>query len=213
MEQPHTTIKTIPKADRPRQKLLDRKAQALTNTELLSLLIGTGTSRRNALELAADLFNICHQNLIELGTLSVADLLRIPGIGPAKAATISAAIELFRRHQSEHSLERHFIRNSKESAAYIRPLIADQAVEVFGVLYLVQAGWLRSFEIVHTGGITSTTVDLRVIFKRAWKKVPSASLSPTTIHPAACTRAKQTRWSRPNSTRPRKSWISNCWTT
>jgi DNA repair protein RadC len=189
MEQHHTTIKCLPKADRPRQKLLDKKAQTLTNTELLSLLVGTGTKNRNAIELAADLFNICHQNLIELGTLSVADLLRIPGIGPAKAATISAAIELFRRHQSEHSLERHFIRNSKDSAAYIRPLIADQAVEVFGVLYLVQAGWLRSFEIVHTGGITSTTVDLRVIFKRALEKKavsiivahnhPSGSLRPS----------------------------------
>ena len=189
MEQPHTTIKDLPKSDRPRQKLLARKSQALTNTELLSLLIGTGTSGRNALELAADILAICHQSLVELGTMSVFDFLKIPGIGPTKAAAISAALELQRRRQSEQSLERHFIRNSKEGADYMRPLIVDQHKEVFAVLYLVQAGWIRSFEIIHVGGITNTTVDLRIIFRRALEEGavsiivahnhPSGSLRPS----------------------------------
>jgi DNA repair protein RadC len=189
MEQPHTTIKDLPKADRPRQKLLTKKPQTLTNTELLSLLIGTGTKSRNALELAADILALCHENLVELGTMSVSDFLKAPGIGPAKAATISAAIELFRRRQSERSLERHFIRTSKDGAEYIRPLIVDQHKEVFAVLYLVQAGWIRSFEIIHVGGITSMTVDLRIIFRRALEERavsiivahnhPSGSLRPS----------------------------------
>jgi DNA repair protein RadC len=189
MEQPHTTIKALPKTDRPRQKLLDKKPQALTNTELLSVIIGTGTKNRNALELAANILAICHQNLVELGTMSVSDFLKIPGIGPAKAATISAAMELQRRRQSEQSLERHFIRNSKQGADYIRPLIADQHKEVFAVLYLVQAGWIRSFEIIHIGGITNTTVDPRIIFRRALEERavsiivahnhPSGSLRPS----------------------------------
>jgi DNA repair protein RadC len=201
MEHPHTTIRDLPKADRPRQKLLEKKPQTLTNTELLSLLIGTGTKSRNALELAADILNACHHNLVELGTLTVTDLLKVPGIGPAKAATISAALELQRRRQSDQSLQRHFIRNSKEGADYIRPLIVDQAVEVFAVLYLVQAGWIRSFEIVHTGGITSTTVDLRVIFGRALEEQavsiivahnhPSGSLRPSKADEALTTKLFQ----------------------
>jgi DNA repair protein RadC len=190
MQQTHATIKDLPKADRPRQKLLTKKPQTLTNTELLSLLIGTGTKSRNALELAADILNICHQNLVELGILSITDLLRIPGIGPTKAAVIIAAMELQRRRQSEQSLERHFIRNSKEGANYIRPLIADQAEEVFAVLYLVQAGWLRSFEIVHVGGITSTTVDLRIIYRRALEQ-SAVSIIVAHNHPSGSLRPSQ----------------------
>jgi DNA repair protein RadC len=201
MEQQHTTINDLPKTDRPRQKLLDKQPQALTNTELLSLLIGTGTSRRNALELAADLLNICHQSLVELGRFSVTDLLKVPGIGPAKAATISAALELQRRRQSAQSLQRHFIRSSREGAEYIRPLIVDQQKEVFAVLYLVQAGWIKSFEIIHIGGITNTTVDARIIYGRALEQGavsiivahnhPSGSLRPSKADEALTTKLYQ----------------------
>jgi DNA repair protein RadC len=185
--QQHTTIRGLPKADRPRQKLLTSKPKTLTNTELLSLIIGTGTKSRNAVELAADILNTCHQDLAEFGRLSVTDFLKIPGIGPAKAAAISASIELQRRRQSEQSLERHFIRNSMESALYIRPLIVDESVEVFAVLYLVQAGWIKSFEIVHTGGITSTTVDLRLIFARALE-LQAVSIIVAHNHPSGSLR-------------------------
>jgi DNA repair protein RadC len=201
MQPSHATIKDLPKTDRPRQKLLTTKSQTLTNTELLSLLIGTGTKSRNALELAADLLNICHQNLVELGTLSTTDLLKIHGIGPAKAATISAALELQRRRQSAHSVERHFIRNSREGAEYIRPLIVDQNIEVFAVLYLVQAGWIKSFEIIHVGGITDTTVDPRIIFRRALEERavsiivahnhPSGSLRPSKADEALTSKLHQ----------------------
>ncbi len=187
MEQQHTTIRGLPKADRPRQKLLAKKPQTLTNTELLSLLIGTGTKSRNALELAADILAISHQSLVELGAMSASDLMRIAGIGPAKAAAISAALELQRRRQSDQSLPRHFIRNSREGAEYIRPLIVDERIEVFAVLYLVQAGWIRSFEIVHIGGITNTTVDLRVIFGRALE-LQAVSIIVSHNHPSGTLR-------------------------
>jgi len=78
-----------------------------------------------------------------------------------------AAFELGRRRASRQSLNRKFIRNSREGADYIRPLLADFQYEVFGVLFMVQAGWIKSFEIISEGGITSTTVDPRLIFRRA----------------------------------------------
>lgn len=181
-------INTWNKSDRPREKLLENKPKGLTESELLAILIRTGNTKKSALELGRTLLDI-HKNLQELGRCTARDLMKVEGIGAAKAATIAAAFELGRRRHSQQSLERHFIRNSKEGAEYIRPLIMDYRHEVFGVLYLVQAGWIRSFEIVHEGGITSTTVDLRIIFKKAVEQEavsiivahnhPSGSLRPS----------------------------------
>lgn len=181
-------INTWNKSDRPREKLLENKPKGLTESELLAILIRTGNTKKSALELGRTLLDI-HKNLQELGRCTARDLMKVEGIGAAKAATIAAAFELGRRRHSQQSLERHFIRNSKEGAEYIRPLIMDFRHEVFGVLYLVQAGWIRSFEIVHEGGITSTTVDLRIIFKKAVEQEavsiivahnhPSGSLRPS----------------------------------
>jgi DNA repair protein RadC len=182
------SIKDWNRSDRPREKLLEHKPRSLTESELLAILIRTGNTKKSALELGRALLDM-HKNLQELGKCTARDLMKVEGIGAAKAATIAAAFELGRRRQSQQSLERHFIRNSKEGAEYIRPLIMDYGHEVFGVLYLVQAGWIRSFEIVHEGGITSTTVDLRIIFKKALEQEavsiivahnhPSGSLRPS----------------------------------
>ena len=181
-------INTWNKSDRPREKLLENKPKGLTESELLAILIRTGNTKKSALELGRTLLDI-HKNLQELGRCTARDLMKVEGIGAAKAATIAAAFELGRRRHSQQSIERHFIRNSKEGAEYIRPLIMDYRHEVFGVLYLVQAGWIRLFEIVHEGGITSTTVDLRIIFKKALEHEavsiivahnhPSGSLRPS----------------------------------
>ena len=188
MEEKKQAIKDWNKSDRPREKLLENKPKGLTESELLAILIRTGNTKKSALELGRTLLDI-HKNLQELGRCTARDLMKVEGIGAAKAATIAAAFELGRRRHSQQSLERHFIRNSKEGAEYIRPLIMDYRHEVFGVLYLVQAGWIRSFEIVHEGGITSTTVDLRIIFKKAVEQEavsiivahnhPSGSLRPS----------------------------------
>ena len=181
-------IKDWNKNDRPREKLLENKPQSLSESELLAILLRTGATKKSALDLSRTLLDI-YRSLQELGKCSARELMKIEGIGEAKATAIAAAFELGRRRHSQQSLERHFIRNSKEGAEYIRPLIMDYRHEVFGVLYLVQAGWIRSFEIVHKGGITSTTVDLRVIFKNAVEQEavsiivahnhPSGSLRPS----------------------------------
>jgi DNA repair protein RadC len=162
-----TPIKSWPKEDQPRQKLLQRRPSALTNTELVAILLGTGSGHKTAVDLAQDILSRCHDNLNELGKWTAKDFMRIDGIGPAKATVLCSALELSRRRQSETALERYFIRSSKEAADYLKPLISDYSHEVFGALFLAQAGWIRRYEIIHEGGITSTTVDPRVIFKKA----------------------------------------------
>ncbi len=182
-------IKDWAESDRPREKLLENRPKSLTNSELMAILIGKGSLEQSAVDLGREILSRYQDNLVELGKCSAKDLMKFKGIGLAKAATILAALELGRRRASEVTLERHFIRNSREGADYIRPLLADLRHEVFGVLYLVQAGWIKTFEVISEGGITSTTVDPRIILKRAletdavsiivFHNHPSGSLRPS----------------------------------
>jgi DNA repair protein RadC len=183
------SIKDWAESDRPREKLLEIGPQYLTNSELLAILIGTGRSGQSAVDLGREILDRYHNNLNELGKCTANDLMKFKGIGLAKAVTILALLEFARRRVSEGTLERRFIRNSREGADYVRPLLADLRHEVFGVLYLVQAGWIKTFEIISKGGITSTTVDPRIILKRAletdavsiiaFHNHPSGSLRPS----------------------------------
>lgn len=189
METKKRSIKHWAASDQPREKLVMHRAKALSNSELLAILIRNGDTEHSALELAREVLNASQNNLQELAKWTIKDLMKVKGIGMAKAATIVAAFELGRRRHSELSLERRSIRNSRESAEYIRPLLSDYRHEVFGVLFLGQAGWVKTFEILSEGGITSTTVDLRLIFKRALEEGavslvifhnhPSGSLRPS----------------------------------
>ncbi len=183
-------IKDWAESDRPREKLLEKQSKSLSNSELLAILIGTGHNEHSAVDLSRAVLNICKENLQELGKCSAVDLMRIKGIGEAKAAVIIAAMELGRRWNSEAALKKKgVIRSSREGADYIRPLLVDLPHEVFGVLYLAQAGWIKKFEIHSEGGITSTTVDVRLILKRAletdavsiiaFHNHPSGSLKPS----------------------------------
>ena len=120
------------------------------------------------MELARQVLNKYNNSLLELGKCTIGDLTKIKGIGKAKAATIMAAWELGRRRQSElMSVGRYFIKSSRDSWEYVRPKLADHPHEHFAVMYLAQAGWVKAFEVMSIGGITSTTVDVRLVFKKA----------------------------------------------
>lgn len=169
--------------------MIRHKPATLSVSELLAILIRSGRPERNAVELAREISSLYNDNIGELGTCTVSELMKVPGIGMASATAIVAAFELGRRRLSKESLKRGYIRNSREGAEHIRPLLADFQYEVFGVLYLVQAGWIKNFEIVSEGGITSTTVDPRLIFRKAidvgavsiivFHNHPSGSLRPS----------------------------------
>jgi len=167
MQAQNYSIKTWAADDRPREKLLSKNAENLTDSELLAILINQGTREKNAVDLAKELLFSVKNNLNELGKLSIHDLLKIRGIGPVKAVVILAALELGRRRLSMGALDKPVIRDSRQVADWLRVTLQDNNREVFAVLFLNQANRVNHFEVVSRGGITGTVADPRVILKMA----------------------------------------------
>ncbi len=153
--------------DRPREKLLRKGNRALSDAELIAILIGSGSRNESAVDLAKRILNANANNLSELARLSIADLQAFNGIGQAKAISIVAALELGRRRRFEEASKVSKIRSSKEAFAIMQPLIGDLSQEEFWVLYLNNSNTvIRTFQI-SKGGLTGTLVDTRIIFKKA----------------------------------------------
>ncbi len=162
------SIKNWAEDERPREKMLQKGPAALSDAELLAILIHSGTPKYSALELGREVLKKANGNLHELGRLSIPELeLPGKGLGPARAITIAAALELGRRRQSADVLSRPAITSMEDAAEIIVPLLNDRNAEAFCVLYLNQANKLLRTEIVSTGGITGTVADIRIILKNA----------------------------------------------
>jgi DNA repair protein RadC len=125
--------------DRPREKMLLHGPAALSNAELLAILIGSGNTEETAVELMRKVLDDCHNRLSELGKYTVDDLCRYKGIGPAKAVSILAASELGRRRREEEPSERKKITSSQDVYAFFYPLMCDLPVEECWVMLLNQA--------------------------------------------------------------------------
>ncbi len=162
---------------------------ALSDSELLAILINNGTKDKTAVDLAKEVLFLGKNNLNELGKLTLKDLMKIKGIGQAKAITIAAALELGRRRQATGSLVNPVIRQSSEIAHYLQALLRDHHHEVFAVVFLNRANKISHFEIISQGGITGTIADPRIILKKALEEDatsiilchnhPSGSLKPS----------------------------------
>ena len=153
--------------DRPREKLLSKTPMALTNSELLAILLRLGSTGKSAVDLAQDIMKYCHNDLNNLFKLTVKELMAIRGIGLTKAVTIAAAFELGRRRHALEAFERSVITNSRDVAIYMRTLLRDRPFEVFAVMYMSQSNRIRHFNILSEGGITGTVADPRLIIKKA----------------------------------------------
>ncbi len=164
---PSTSIKNWAIDDRPREKLLSKGASALSDSELLAILINNGHKEKSAVELAKEILRLGNNNLNELGKLSLKEFQTIKGIGEAKAITIASALELGRRRHAASALEKTVIRTSTDIAQYLRAMIKDFNYEVFAVLFLNKANKINHFEIISRGGITGTVADPRIILKKA----------------------------------------------
>jgi DNA repair protein RadC len=162
-----TSIKNWAVDDRPREKMIQHGAAALSDTELLAILINNGNKQKSAVALARDIYQLGQNNLNELGKRTLKELQAVKGIGEAKAISIAAALELGRRRQSADVLENITIKSSREIASYLKTVLQDFQYEVFAVIFLNRANKIKHFEIVSKGGIAGTVADPRIILKKA----------------------------------------------
>lgn len=153
--------------DQPREKLRDKGPDALSNAELLAILIGSGSPGVSAVELMQSVLSDCNNKLSTLGRRSIRDLMQYKGVGEAKAITILAACELGKRRQMEPAEERRKTDTATKIYNFMRPRLQDLDVEEFWVLLLNQnKELLRDFRLAH-GGITEVSVDVRIIIREA----------------------------------------------
>ncbi|NJL75117.1 MAG: DNA repair protein RadC [Saprospiraceae bacterium] len=160
-------IKSWSEDDRPREKLLNKGKQTLTDAELLAILIRVGSARETALDLAKRLLAAADNNLNSLGKFNVEDFLKFHGIKDAKAITIVAALELGRRRQLSNIKERPKITSSKDAYDVLAPILVDLPHEEFWILLLNRAQEVIAKEQMSIGGIAGTVVDIRMIFRKA----------------------------------------------
>jgi DNA repair protein RadC len=189
MQENNYSIKQWAKDDRPREKLLLKGAENLSDSELIAILIVNGTKQKSAVELAKEVLKSAKNNLPDLGKLSVKELMKIKGIGEAKAIAIVAAMELGRRRQALSYREKEIVKASDDVAKYLQTLLKDYRHEVFAVLFLNRANKINHFEIISEGGMTGTVADPRIILKTALEQNavslilchnhPSGSLKPS----------------------------------
>ena len=175
--------------DRPREKLERLGTQALSDAELLAILIGSGSPQEDAVSLMKRILNDCNNNLNTLGKLTIHDLCQYNGVGPAKAITILAACELGKRRQLETVEERPDIGTATRIYNHMHPILQDKDVEEFWILLMNQNHRLIKKVCIAHGGISEVSVDIRIIMREAvlanatilavCHNHPSGSLSPS----------------------------------
>lgn len=153
--------------DRPREKMLLKGIASLSDTELIAILIGSGTVGESAVALAQNMLERSDHSLHTLGRRSLKELQTIKGIGPAKAVTIAAALEIGRRRQMSDIRERPRITCSRDAFNVIAPLVTDLYHEEFWMLMLNQANEVTDRKKISSGGMTATVVDTRQFFREA----------------------------------------------
>lgn len=167
-EQKKITIKEWAEEDRPREKLMLKGVSALSDSELLAILIGSGNDEESAVELCKRILQKADNNLNKLSRFGVNDLVgKFRGIGPAKAITIVAALELGRRRKLEEVPEKSKIGSSKDAYNLFYPILADLNHEETWALLLDRSNKVVSTLQVSRGGISGTVVDIRLVLREA----------------------------------------------
>lgn len=161
------SIKAWAEDDRPREKLILKGKTALSDAELIAILIGSGNRNESAVALSKRILNSINNNLNKLGKLSVSDLQKFKGIGEAKAVSIITALELGRRRRLEEALIPPKITSSKAVFEIMQPLIGELQHEEFWIIYVNNSNKVLLKEQSSKGGLTGTLVDVRLVFKKA----------------------------------------------
>lgn len=153
--------------DRPREKMMLKGAEALSDAELLAILIGSGNTEESAVTLMQRMLADCGNDLSRLGKWEVRDFSRFKGLGPAKSITIMAALELGKRRKLQERAERPIIRSSTDIYELFHPLLCDLAQEEFWILLLNQSSKVIDKVRISRGGIDQTIADVRSILREA----------------------------------------------
>lgn len=165
------TIREWAEDDRPREKMLRKGAQSLSDAELLAILIGSGSKNETVVELSRRILHECHDNLNELAQLTIHDLCkRFKGIGEAKAISIMAAMELGKRRKMSETLERKKITSSMHLFDLFEPLLNDLPHEEFWVAMLNEANKVIDVKRLTQGGTRQTVVDIPLLLKMSIEK-------------------------------------------
>jgi DNA repair protein RadC len=169
--------------DKPREKLMLKGKSILSDSELIAILIGSGSRNESAVDLSKRILASVDHNLNALGKLSIAQLMNFKGIGEAKAISIIAAMELGRRRRSEDAIELTRIASSKAIFEVMQPIIGELSHEEFWVLFLNNSNKILFKTQLSKGGMTGTIVDIRIIFKIAFEQNATAIIL-THNHPS-----------------------------
>jgi len=161
------SIKFLSEDDRPREKFLLKGKSALSDSELLAIILGSGNTEESAVELAQKILKSVDNNWQNLSLLSIKDLMKFKGIGEAKAISIATALEIGRRKASQEIPEKLIIKSSEQAYKILLPHLSDLRTEEFWVIFLNQKNQLIKTTQISKGGISATHVDVRVLFKEA----------------------------------------------
>ncbi len=184
------SIKHWSEDDQPREKLLNKGRTALSDAELIAILISVGNREESAVALSQRILASVDNSLNLLGKVSIQDLMKFKGIGEAKAITIAAALELGRRRRSEDAMELKKISSSSSGFEIFQPILGELGHEEFWIAYLNNSNKVLQVSQLSKGGITGTVVDVRLVFKNALQlgavgiilahNHPSGTLRPST---------------------------------
>jgi DNA repair protein RadC len=187
---PSLSIKNWSDDDKPREKLVQKGKNILSDAELVAILIGSGSRNESAVELSKRILASVNNNLNELGRLSIKQLKEFKGIGEAKAVTIAAALEMGRRRRGEAAQKITKIRSSKSVFELLQPILGELEHEEFWIIYLNNSNKVLHHAQLSKGGITGTLVDVRLVLKQALElgavamilahNHPSGTLKPST---------------------------------
>jgi len=167
-------IKQWAAEDQPREKMILKGPSALSNSELIAILIGSGTKEESALSVAQNILGNSQNSLNVLGKKSIADLQKEKGIGEARAITIMAAMELGKRRKMEDAKEQKRITASKQAYEYLQPLLCDLLHEEFWIIYLNRSNAVIEHFNSSKGGPSGTIIDVRIIMKRGIELLASS---------------------------------------
>ncbi len=171
----HLSIKDWALEDRPREKLLAKGLQSLSDAELLAILLGSGSPKESAVDLAKKILKDCNHNLHDLGKKSISELKNsYHGIGDAKAISIVASLELGRRRKGNESPEKAKITCSRDAYNILYPMLCDLRHEEFWILLLHRTCQVIRPVKVSQGGVGKTIIDIKIILKTAIENLATA---------------------------------------